>query len=40
MEESSFWTSDNIIKLQFSKQYRTERKTEIQITGIVFKVQK
>ena len=33
MEESGSLTSDNITKLQLSKQYGTGTKTEIQING-------
>ena len=39
MEESSFLTSDNTIKLQLSKQYDTYTKTEIQINGRGWKAQ-
>ena len=40
MEESSSLTSDNIAKLQLSKQYGTGTKTETQINGAGQKAQK
>ena len=40
MEESGSLTSDNITKLQLSKQYGSGTKTEIQIYGTGWKAQK